>query len=764
MRNSRNRGNLSALAAGLLLLAGLAPGAAQETQPAQEQSPAQAFSFRVDRLVIGAIDTDVDTESSKFQEYRDLSSGFVLDFHLTGEGSGDRTFDLQADKVRRDDARYTLNYGVPGRYNVLFDYNKIPHRFGNDGHMLFTRTSAGVYQIADPVQAALQSALTNQFNTNRAGINFPFLNGLLAPYLATAQRVDPGLERDRTLARVDLGKMGRLAWGLEYTHENRNGIRPYGASFGFSNATELPEPIDYDTNGAELAGEWSGAKGGLRFGYRYSDFKNNVGTVYWDNPFRLTSATDPSAYTAPGSGSIGGSAVGFADLAPDNRANLLFMAGRSRLGSWFANGSASYNQMKQDDPLLPYTLNSAIAGIGFNGAPFDPTNPANLPARSADRKVDVTNLSTQLGTTFGEHWGLTFHYRYYDYDNRSKQIEFPGYVRFHAVWEPIARVTVPYAYTRQNAGAEIGWDLSHDSRLALLYDRESWDRDFREVESTDEDVWKLSFDTHPFERLTLHSSYELGDRSIGPYHTEAQEVTFVEPEGINNQLGLRKFDQAARQYDAFNVLAQVFATEAWNLTFGATSRKEDYDKSLFGLQKDDVLQYNAEVSYAPGENLSFFLFGQRADRDVRQKARQSSSDVPSTSPLDDWQAKLNEVTDTWGLGLNSRFGPRWTLDLSSTWSKSDGEADLFSPPGGTPNVAFGFDNYEDIELFTALGRLGYRINPNAAAGLSYRWEDYTLDSFISQGLRNYLPGALLLNPNFGSYTGRVLGVDLSLTF
>src|SRR6185436_3732266 len=99
MRNSRNRGKLPALAAGLLLLAGLTPGAAQETQPAQEQSPAQAFSFRVDRLVIGAIDTDVDTESSKFQEYRDLSSGFVLDFHLAGEGSGDRTFDLQADKA-----------------------------------------------------------------------------------------------------------------------------------------------------------------------------------------------------------------------------------------------------------------------------------------------------------------------------------------------------------------------------------------------------------------------------------------------------------------------------------------------------------------------------------------------------------------------------------------------------------------------------------------------------------------------------------------
>jgi hypothetical protein len=374
---------------------------------------------------------------------------------------------------------------VVGSYSVLFDYNKIPHRFGNGGRILHTRTSAGVYEIADPVQAALQTAVTNQFNANRAGVNFAFLNGLVTPYLATEQRVDVGLQRDRTLARVDLGKMGRLAWGLEYTHENRNGTRPYGATFGFNNVTELPEPIDYDTSGAEIAGEWSGENGGLRFGYRYSDFTNNVSTLFWDNPFRATNSNDGSAYQSPSSSSINGAAVGFADLAPDNKANLVFLTGRSKWGNWFANGSASYNQMKQDDPLLPYTLNSSIVGINFNGSTFNPTDPANLPARSADRKVDVTSLSALLGTNYGEHWGLNFHYRYYDYDNTSEEIEFPGYVRYHGVWETIARIAVPYSYTKQNYGAELGWDFARATHLALRYDRESWDRELREVDTTE---------------------------------------------------------------------------------------------------------------------------------------------------------------------------------------------------------------------------------------------------------------------------------------
>ena len=773
MRTYGFKGMLPALAAGLLLLAGTGGAAAQDKQEGQQEPPAQteeqakAFSFRFDPLVIGAMDTDVDTRSSKFQEYRDLSSGFFMSFRLLGEGAGDRYLDLDAASVRRDDARYTFEYGVLGRYEVLFDYNKIPHRFGNDGHMLFTRTASNVYQIADPLQGALQGAIANQFNVNRNGITFDFLNGLVRPYLATAQAVDIGLERDRTLARLDLGRMGRLAWGLEYTHENRNGTRPYGASFGFNNVTELPEPIDYDTSGAEIAGEWNGTAGGLRFGYGYSDFTNHNSTLYWDNPFHLTSSTDASAYSSPGSGSIGGSAVGFADLAPDNKANLLFVSGRSKWGNWFANGSASYNQMKQDDPLLPYTLNSSIVGINFNGSTFNPTDPANLPARSADRKVDVTQLSGQLGTTFGPRWGLTFHYRYYDYDNRSEEIEFPGYVRFHAVWEPIARVTAPCSYKKQNYGAEVGWDFARSTHLALLYDRESWDRKLREVDSTDEDVFKLSLDTHPLERFTLHASWENSHRSIGPYHVEAANATFGEPEDPTNLPGLRKFDEAARTYDAFNVLAQVFASEAWNLTLGVNSRNEDYDKSLFGLQKDDVLSYNAEVSYSPGEKLSFFLFGQRADRDVRQKGRQSGA-TPSTNPLDDWPVKFSEVTDTWGLGLNGKAGAGWTYDLSGTWSKSDGEADFTTFPGGLPvtppRPVLDLGNYEDIELLSVLGRLGYQITPNATAGLFYRYEDYTIDSFILQGLQNYLPGALLLNADVGDYTGNIFGVDLGLKF
>jgi MtrB/PioB family decaheme-associated outer membrane protein len=773
------------LLAGLLLATSAGSLAAQETtqppaaaqpQPALEKemnpaaqdakpAPAKAFTFRVDPLVLGVVGAHVDTNSAKWEEYRDQSSGFVIPkLHLIGEGKGDRELDLNAVNVRRDDARYTLFYGVPGSYELTVDYNKIPHHFGNDGHMLWTRTGPGRLEIADPVQAALQAGIAAQYAANPAGITYAFLNHLLSPYLATAQAINLGLERNRFLAQLDLGRMGPLSWGLEYDHEKRTGNRAFGGSFGFSNATELPEPIDYDTTGAQIAGEWTTGNSGLNFGYRYSKFENNISTLIWDNPFRATASTDPNAYTAPGAGSIGGSNVGIADLAASNRADLLFLNGRTRFGTWFAHGSATYDSMKQDDPLLPYTLNSSILGINANGTTFDPTNPANLPVQSADRKINTTALTGDLGTRFGQNVDLTFRYRYYDLANKGPRIEFPGYVRYDAVWEAIGRETVPYSYTRQNAGAELGWSFAKATHLGLSFERESWDRKYREIANSDENIWKATFDTRPVPWFSLRSSYQYGDRSIGRYDVAAgAEASFIEPEDPTNLPDLRKYDEAARKQHIYNLQGQFFPSDSWSFFVGAVGNDQKYGQSLFGLQKDDLTNYNAELSYAPGDNFNFFLFGSRQDHKVDQAARQSGA-TPSTSPLDSWFANLTETTDTWGVGLTSQFAKVWTLDVSANWSKSDGKVGLFSPPGGAPDIAVGFNNYDNVKLLSIMGRLDYRINKSAKAGVFGRWEDYKIDSFVLQGLQNYLPGALLLDPNYGDYRGDILGLDLTFTF
>ncbi len=724
----------------------------------------EGFHLDLDPLTISYESVDVDTDSAKFNEYRDLEDGFLVE-QLTLRGAlagGERRFRFDATRVGRSDARYALGYRQEGSWSIGLDLNRIPHNFGNDGHTLFERRGGARWEIADSTQAALQGAIARQHQLDRTRVNFAFLNGLLQPYLANARALDLGLQRDRTHAEFALGKASNLSWKLAIDHEDRSGTRPYGASFGFSNVTELPEPVDYQTTSGQLSGEWKGTRGGIQFGGRVSRFENRNDVMIWDNPFRLTDSTDGNAYTAPGAGSIAGSALGRATLAPDNDAAMLFLNGRGKAGTWTMHGNLSFTNLRQNSDLQAYTLNSAIRGIDHNGATFDATDPDLLPQQSADRKVDVLAFSGTATTPLGGRFDLALRARYYDYDNRSARVEFPGYVRFHGVWEPIPRITVPYAYDRTDLSADLGWNIGRGTRLGFVAGWREMNRTFREITDSSETYLRLD-GGHRRGPLWLHGHFEVGERSTSAYRVEALLYSFGEAEAVTNLSALRKFDQAERDYTDGLVQADWALSESVDLTFGLSGRLEDYQESLFGLASDEIVRANAELNWRVGERGNLYLFANRSEREVVQRSRQSGA-TPSTNPLDNWQVTFDEVNDVAGLGVEVTLATRWRLDLSGSWSKSDGEADIFSPPGGTPNVAVGFDDYEDIELFAAVVDLDYKINERFGVGLGWRYEDYVTGSFINRGLANYLPGALLLNADNGNYQGDVFTLRLHLQY
>lgn len=761
MSRSRFRIALIALATATLCHLNALPVAGAEDEEGEE-----VFKFTVDPVVFRPLFVDVDTRSSKFEEYRDMDSGMTVPLlRLLGvSGDRNRTFELEAQNISRGDARYSLRYGNSGSYSILLDYNVIPHRFGNDGTFLYSNSSARSLRISDAIQQSLQSQIATQFATDPNTVDFAFLGGILQPFIDTAQSVDLSLDRRRSHARIDIHKLRKMAWVVDLKQETRRGTRPYGGSFGFSNIVEIPEPIDYQTTSADLSGEWNGERGGLRFGVRASRFDNSISSVSYDNPFRIQDSTDGFAYAGPGSRSIAGPAAGRNALAPDNTANDVYVSGRAKLGSrGWVNGNIRYGMMEQSDRLLPFTSNTAIDTTSDPNAPFLASDPGNLPTSNADTEVKLLNVSANAGTRISPKTSIQFRYRYYDYDNQSSRVRFPGYVRFDAVWEAIPRITVPYSYTQQRVGVEFDWDVNRSNRLGFSVDREMWDREFREIEDSDENIFRITYDARPGKRLSLRAALERGDRSIGTYETEAQELSFLNPTGINNQPGLRKYDQAEREYDAGNVTAIIMASDSINVTAGVSARNEDFDESEFGLVSYDTLMYNAEFSYMPNEKISFFIFAHRTDAESFQRARQSGGTL-STNPADDWELTLDEVTDSWGLGFESRFAERWTGSVLGTWSNSNGDSDFFSPPGGSPNLAEDFSEYDDNEWLVVSGRLGLIINEHASAGLTLAREEYTTNRFQRDGLAPYFPGSLILNPVDGDYDANILAFDLRLTF
>jgi hypothetical protein len=127
------------------------------------------------------------------------------------------------------------------------------------------------------------------------------------------------------------------------------------------------------------------------------------------------------------------------------------------------------------------------------------------------------------------------------------------------------------------------------------------------------------------------------------------------------------------------------------------------------------------------------------------------------------------------MGFTQKVGEKLTFDLNGSWSNSDGDADFTAFVGGLPLASPGaglpartqaqdFDNYEDVELLQAIWKLDYKLTEAASVGFWYQYEDYTIDSFILQGLRNYLPGTLLLNANNGDYTANLFALSMKFAF
>jgi len=747
---NRHTANLTTLSAVIALLA--AP------MGAHAEAAGSGFHLRLAPLILEGNYFDENTSSSKFQEYRDLSSGLRVRL-LSLNGVTDdlrRQFDFQVVNGGKRDAFYGMSYDVAGSWRLDLTYDMIPHRFGNDGHLLYTRTAAGRWEIADPVQQALQGFTT----ANQATLNFGVLNSALAPYLATANSYDIGLERRRSGLTLRLGDLGAGQWVLDVRHENRNGLRPFGTAFGFNNVTETAEPIDYDTTDATLSGIWKWSRGLMTAGYKSSRFDNNVSTLTWDNPFRITDSTDSRAYIAPSSSSVNGPSHGIFDLAADNKADTLFAHGRFDVNasSWL-NVAASWTKYRQNDNLLPYTVNTAIDTA--SGAPFAAADIANLPYRSANRKSKLTNVKLDYGARFGEGWQAGLSFTRLDYSDDSPRYEFPGYVRFDGVWEDVARITVPYGWTKSTLSGNLEKDLGHLGTLGLEARHETWDRDFRETTKTTEDIVGVNWNARVASSL-VRAKYEHGSRDFsGSYRSEAAEDTFVETEALGILPDLRRFDQAERTSDRWKLSVTRPFAEVWTIGVHVAGDKFDYSKSEFGLTKDDGVRYGFDLNWEAGAGSSFFLFGERSDRDVSEAGRQSGATL-SISPLDNWSADFKEINDTWGLGW-SHDRKRCHTRLTGSWEKSDGTADLFSPPGGTPDTATGFGNYEDYERWSFEGTFDYDVTANLAFGARVLYEDYTIDSFIRQALDNYLPGALLLNANDGNYNGWSAGVRMKVT-
>lgn len=690
------------------------------------------------------------TGSGKFTEYRDVPTGGVLPFFRVRTEAGSYDFSLYGENTARADQHYAFRADTSW-IRINGDYNQIPHRFGV-GHTLETQTSKGSFEISDTLQQTFQSALEKQFATNKAGINFAFLSGLVSPSLAVANAVNLELMRKRGFVDFNIMPDAAVNTHITYFVESRSGNRAAGTSFGFSNVVETPEPINYRTVDVGANAEMPLTQGLLRGTFHVNTFRDELTAYSFDNPFRAVNSTDASAYTAPGSGSINGPVVGRIAAPPDNRAingSLGFLY-RLPMHSRFS-ADVNLGRWSQDDAFIPYTTNTAIT------SPVNAADINALPVRSLNGKVNTTGATLLLTSSPVTNLNLTARYRYYNFDNNTPRIVFPGYVRFDAVWEPIGRMNVPFSYKTSRGDLTANYDFGKGD-LEAGFRSETRHHTFREVDRDTENVVRLGGDVRAIPWTVLRVSYEFGNRSINGYDTEnAEDASFTQPQAPVQPDTMRRFDVNARRVSRLVSMLQVTPNDGnLGFDFQYVYNLDRYKQAAFGLQRWKTDSFTAEATYAPSDRWNANLFYTNEFLGGIQVDEQNSSGVLTLDPRNDWMANNTDRVNSVGAAFNYGLVPQ-KIDTRFwfRYQRANGNAGLSALVANSNLHPQSITSFDDTKLWTTSAELTYHYLENVEFAVGAWIEKYGINDAESSHLPNYVPGSFFLAPNDLDYRGTV---------
>ena len=763
---------------------------AQDKTPPKEAPPAETAApmsedWKSGTVSFGAQQTDSNSISSKFMEYRDVPNGVIAPYFRFQGKKNDLSYDFLGENVKQTDQRFRMRIGED-KWQVEGDYNRIPHNFGNGGHTLLQETSPGVWMMSDTLQQAFQTTLES--TTPRSRINYPFLLDLVSPSLAAGNLVDIKLTRERGNLTFISKPSEPVEFRVTYARERRTGSRAAsGTSFGFGNVVELPEPLHYLTQDFGAEGQYEAKWGVLRAGVHFNQFGNRIQSLTFDNPFRITDSTDASAYTAPGSGSIGGPVTGRMSLPPDNEAfianaSVMFkMSHRTRLSA-----DASLGQWKQNkSPFFAYTTNTAIV------SPLRANDVSTLPASRLDGKADITSLNLYFTSQPVTDLSLTARYRTYEMDNKTPRLSFPGYVRFDGVWEDLPRISIPYGYKNDRFDATVGYrfgDLSLEGGLKHI----KMERTFRETEDTKETGASIAAVLHTSDWLIFRGSYEKASRDFDGLEIErSEDASFQQPGPPANLFAVSpntpqtsgqplcpsgtvcnlRFDQAKKDIDRIGAQASLSPNDKVTFSVGYLRTEDDYKESLFGLvnAKFDTVSVDLDIAASEKANLyAFYSYEKLANFQV---GRQSGATVSNNS-IDDWTSTVDDKTNSVGVGAEFILVPdKWFLNVSGQYQKVDGNNSIFSAPGSAPSLARvniggikSIPLYDDTKIGTLSAEAKYQFATDWVFSLGGWVEDYKINDAASTGVTNYIPASFFLAANDGDYTAKVAYVRFTYRF
>ena len=737
----------------------------------------------------------------KFQEHREVPRGFfvrALDLDYIDKESPWSAW-LHALDVRERDQRIAAEVWRIGRLRTQLSWDEIPTFFSRSP-TFEVQTAPGVLQVSPLIRAGFQSVVDGQPPQNVP----PEFLALVRNELAVAPRIDVGFRRETGLFRQSVTPAENWEFHFQAQHIHRTGNRPLGtgtfarqangpAGDGIWEALgiELPAPVDDRTENLNAGARLSGRTWHVGVDYDYSLYRDQISSITYENPFRVTDAIA----TTPG-GNVGRERFVRAQIAtaPDTDfQRVTLQAGWDFARDSQVRGVFAWGRSKQNDPFLPFTLNTALTAPGLNLQ-----SPSSLPALSLDGKVRTINQDYAVVSRALKAMTLRLEYRSEDQDNQTPQYLFPGVSRFGdsyfltAVdYYNIPIMNLPSSFTRQQAIASGRWDVSSVLAATLEYRWEAWNRTFRDVRRTDENAGRARLDITPSRDVTIRADYQYGKRDPDLYKTvpftfvPATNSWVVTPTTVFDPTVplefnlLRRYDETARRQHDGKLWADVHLNKA--LTFSASLRylRDKYADGFYGLTSDESRVATGEVNWTPGDHGYFYASYTRQEDKLEYLG--IGHLIPGAVPgvtaccavypiANTWDRSSHSTLNSVQIGLNfATTGERWTFDASYALSDARDVIHTFNPfpiQANSPYTAGAYNDPDTRDRFQELRvSVAYQIRRGLDVGVRYRYEPYRSNDFYLDNLQPYSQGAIfsggvpvnvqryiLLNARYGDYT------------
>ncbi len=351
------------------------PPSSQAAQPAATPEPVaedtrSLFAPTWNMFQLSGRVSSISGDPARWQRYQDFGDGLLFTqgrvLHETPDWNGS----FSADNVGWSDQRYIGSYERIGflKINGLFD--EIPQFYSVDTRTAFVETGDGVLVLDDNAQRA-------------ANLN---------AYPPISPQFDLTESRKIGTFRVSATPTTHLDLTGGFTTTKHSGELPWGASYGFSNDNEVALPYRSRTNDVDMGLQWSNNKAMFRAGYNGSWFNNEADTLTWDNPLVLTDSTSASGR-------------GRTALWPSNSLQTLSAAGYAKFARRTQlTGSLAFGFANNDEPLQPFTINSALPQFA-------------LPRATADASATTVATNISLVSRPANVWRFSTRFRRYDYNN-----------------------------------------------------------------------------------------------------------------------------------------------------------------------------------------------------------------------------------------------------------------------------------------------------------------------------------------------------------